>query len=50
MSSSEIRARLIELAQERFAAEHAGLGGNQAYMTTSRTRSPLTGARSSAPP
>jgi hypothetical protein len=32
MSSSEIRARLIELAHERVAAEHAGLGGNQAYM------------------
>jgi hypothetical protein len=32
MSSTEIRARLIELAQERFAAEHAGLGGNAAYM------------------
>jgi hypothetical protein len=33
MSSTEIRARLIELTQERFAAEHAGLGGNHAYMT-----------------
>ena len=33
MSSTEIRARLIELAKERFAAEHAGLGGNPAYMT-----------------
>jgi hypothetical protein len=33
MSSSEIRARLIELAHERVAAEHAGLGGNRAYMT-----------------
>jgi hypothetical protein len=32
MSSSEIRSRLIELAQERVAAERAGLGGNQAYM------------------
>lgn len=32
MSSSEIRARLIELAHERIAAEHAGLGGNRAYM------------------
>ena len=33
MSSSEIRTRLIELAHERVAAEHAGLGGNRAYMT-----------------
>jgi hypothetical protein len=33
MSSSEIHARLIELAHERVAAEHAGLGGNRAYMT-----------------
>ncbi len=33
MSSTEIRAHLIELAQERFAAEHVGLGGNHAYMT-----------------
>ena len=33
MSSTEIRAHLIELARERFAAEHAGLGGNHAYMT-----------------
>jgi hypothetical protein len=34
MSSSEIRARLIELAHERVATEHAGLGGNQAYMVS----------------
>ena len=33
MSSTEIRARLLELAQERVEAERAGLGGNQAYMT-----------------
>jgi hypothetical protein len=33
MSSTEIRARLMELAQERVEAERAGLGGNQAYMT-----------------
>ena len=32
MSSTEIRARLIELSQERAAAEHAGLGRNAAYM------------------
>lgn len=32
MLSSEIRARLIELAYERVAAEHAGLGGNRSYM------------------
>jgi hypothetical protein len=32
MSSSEIRARLIELAYERVAAERAGLGGNRSYM------------------
>jgi hypothetical protein len=32
MSSTEIRARLIELAQERAAAEDAGLDGNRAYM------------------
>jgi len=30
--SSEIRARLIELADERLAAERAGLGGNRSYM------------------
>ena len=28
----EIRARLVELAHERVAAEHAGLVGNRAYM------------------
>lgn len=33
MSASQIRARLIELARERGAAERAGLGGNRAYMT-----------------
>ena len=32
MSSTEIRARLMELANERSAAEHAGLGRNRAYM------------------
>jgi hypothetical protein len=32
MLSSEIRARLAELAQERVAAERAGLGGNRSYM------------------
>ncbi len=32
MLSSEIRARLIELAHERVAAERAGLGGNRSYM------------------
>ena len=32
MSSTDIRARLVELAEERFAAESAGLAGNQAYM------------------
>jgi hypothetical protein len=32
MSSTQIRARLIELTHERAAAERAGLGGNQAYM------------------
>jgi hypothetical protein len=33
MSSTEIRARLTELADERVAAERAGLAGNRAYMT-----------------
>jgi hypothetical protein len=33
MSSTEIRARLIELADERVAAERAGLARNRAYMT-----------------
>ena len=32
MLSSEIRARLIELAHERVAAERAGLGSNRSYM------------------
>jgi len=32
MMASEIRARLIELAHERVAAERAGLGGNRSYM------------------
>ena len=32
MSASEIRARLLELADERCAAERAGLDRNQAYM------------------
>jgi hypothetical protein len=32
MSSTEIRTRLMELSQERVAAERAGLGGNHAYM------------------
>jgi hypothetical protein len=32
MSCTEIRARLIELAGERIAAERAGLAGNEAYM------------------
>lgn len=31
-SCSQIRARLIELARERVAAERSGLGGNRAYM------------------
>jgi hypothetical protein len=32
MSSTQIRARLRELSQERVAAERAGLGRNRAYM------------------
>jgi hypothetical protein len=32
MSSTEIRARLMDLSNERVAAENAGLGGNRAYM------------------
>ena len=32
MSSSQIRARLVDLALERLAAERAGLDGNRAYM------------------
>ena len=32
MLSSEIRARLIELAHERVAAERAGLGSTRSYM------------------
>jgi hypothetical protein len=32
MSSTEIRAHLLELAQERIAAERAGLEVNEAYM------------------
>jgi hypothetical protein len=32
MSSTEIRARLVELAHERLAAELAGLDANRAYM------------------
>ena len=32
MSSTDIRARLMELAEERVVAERAGLAGNQAYM------------------
>jgi hypothetical protein len=32
MSSAEIRAHLLELAQERIAAERAGLEINEAYM------------------
>ena len=32
MSSSQIRARLTDLARERVAAERAGLDGNRAYM------------------
>jgi hypothetical protein len=32
MLSSEIRARLVELAHERVAAERAGLDCNRAYM------------------
>ena len=31
-SRSQIRARLIELARERVAAERSGLGANRAYM------------------
>jgi hypothetical protein len=33
MSSSEIRARLVELADERVAAERVGLDRNRAYMS-----------------
>jgi hypothetical protein len=32
MSSTDIRARLMELAEERVVAERAGLAGNRAYM------------------
>lgn len=32
MSATEIRAHLLELAQERFEAERAGLADNAAYM------------------
>ena len=32
MTASEIRARLIELADERMAAERAGLGSDRTYM------------------
>ena len=32
MSPTEIRAHLIELAQERIEAESAGLSANDAYM------------------
>jgi hypothetical protein len=32
MSSTDILARLTQLAQEHVAAERAGLGSNQAYM------------------
>ena len=32
MSSTEIRAHLKELTQERVAAERAGLGANRTYM------------------
>jgi hypothetical protein len=32
MSSSQIRARLFDLARERVAAERSGLGCNRAYM------------------
>lgn len=32
MSSTDIRAHLMELAEERVAAESAGLAGNRAYM------------------
>ena len=32
MSSTEIRAHLLELAQERIEAERAGLSANAAYM------------------
>jgi hypothetical protein len=32
MSSAEIRAHLLELAQERVDAERAGLSANEAYM------------------
>ena len=31
-SCSQIRARLIQLASERVAAERSGLGANRAYM------------------
>jgi hypothetical protein len=32
MSPTEIRAHLLELAQERLEAERAGLGANDAYI------------------
>ncbi|HVD56112.1 MAG TPA: hypothetical protein VNC17_04665 [Thermoleophilaceae bacterium] len=32
MSSTEIRAHLLELAQERIEAERAGLSANAAYL------------------
>ena len=32
MSPSEIRARLLQLAQERLEAEEAGLAADRAYM------------------
>jgi hypothetical protein len=32
MSSTEIRAHLLELAQERVVAESVGLSANEAYM------------------
>jgi hypothetical protein len=32
MSAVEIRAHLLELAEERIAAEHAGLTADPAYM------------------
>jgi hypothetical protein len=32
MSSAQIRARLIELSDERIAAERTGLGSNRTYM------------------
>lgn len=49
MSSSEIRARLMELAQERLQAECMGLSADGPTGPTSRKRSSPTGPPWSAP-